>query len=172
MCIIPRTRQSVSMSNDINPICENGSGDQTPEDRRTGHRSQKIRHRLSTGHNPYRKQNGKPQQTTGHHKRLTRKRPEHIASEQLGKRPRGSACGTWHAKQTLQRTQRDAKRMGQRHARSNNHRRQKHARRVRGREPSERGTQLSCRSIRHEAGVSDAGGSDAGGSTATGAVAP
>ena len=172
MRIIPRTRPSVPMPDDINPICENGRSGETPEDRRTGHRSPKIRHRLSAGYDPYHKQDGKPQQAAEHHKRLSRKRPEHIAPEQFRKRPCGSARGAWHAKQALHRAQRNTKHMGQRHARGNNHRRQKHARRVRGRKPSERGTQLSCRNIRHEAGVSAAGGSAAGGSAATGAAAP
>ena len=172
MCIIPRTRQSVSMSNDINPICENGSGDQTPEDRRTGRRNQKIGPLPSAGQEPYRKQDREAQKTARHHKRLPSKRPEHIAPEQFRKRPCGSASGAWHAEQTLHRAQRNAKHMGQRHTRGNNHHRQKHARRVRGREPSERGTQRSCRNFRHEAGASAAGGSAAGGSTAVGAAAP
>ena len=167
MCIIPRTRQSVSMPDDINPISEDGNGDQTPEDRRTGRRCQKIVHLPSAGHEPYHKQDREPQQTARHHKRLPRKRPEYIAPEQLRKRPCGSARGARYAEQTFHRTQRDTKHMGQSHARSNNQHRQKHARRVRGRKPSERGTQLSCRNFRHEAGVSAAGGS-----TATGAAAP
>ena len=172
MRIIPRTRPSVSMPDDINPICENGRDGKAPENRRPGRRSPKIRHRLSAGDDPYRKQNRNAQQTAGHHKRLSRNRPEHFAPEQLRKRPCGPARGAWHAEQTLHRAQRNAKHMGQRNTRGNNNHRQKHARRVRGREPSERGTQLSCRNIRHEAGVSAAGGSAAGGSTATGAAAP
>ena len=167
MRIIPRTRPSVSMPDDINPICENGRDGKAPENRRPGRRSPKIRHRLSAGDDPYRKQNRNAQQAAGHHKRLSPKRPAHIAPEQFRKRPCGSACGAWHAEQTLHRAQRDAERMGQRHARGNNHQRQKHARRVRGRKPSERGTQHSCRNFRHEAGVSAAGGS-----TAAGAAAP
>ena len=177
MCIIPRTRQSVPMPDDINPICENGSNNEAPEKCRARRRSQTFRHRLSPGDDPYRKQDGKSQQAAGHHKRLSRKRPKHITPEQLRKRTSGSARGAWHAQQTLHRAQRNAKHMGQRHARGNNHHRQKYARRVRGRKPSERGTQLSCRNFRHEAGVSAAGGSAAGGSaaggsTATGAAAP
>ena len=172
MRIIPRSRPSVPLPDDINPICENDGDGETPENRRTGHRSQKLRHLPSTGHDPYRKQNGKPQQAAGHHKRLTRKRPKHITPEQRRKRPSGAACGARNAEQTLHRAECDAKRMGQRHARGNNRHRQKHARRVRGRKPSERGTQLSCQNFRHEAGVSAVGGSAAGGSTAAGAAAP
>ena len=170
------------MPENINPICKNDSGSEAPENRRTEHRSQTFRHRLSPGDDPYRKQDGKSQQTAGHHKRLPRKCPEHIAPEQLRKRPCGSARGAWHAQQALHRAQRDTQHMGQSHARGNNQHRQKHTRRIRKRKSSERGAQLSCRNFRHEAGVSSAGGSAAagsaaggsaaGGSTATGAAAP
>ena len=171
MRIRPRTRPSIPMPDDINPICENGSNNEAPEKCRPRRRSQKIRHLPSAGYDPYRKQDGKPQQTAGHHKRLPRKRSKHIAPDQLRKRPCGSARGAWYAEQAFHRTQRDAKRMGQRHARGENQHRQKHTRRVRGRKPSERGTQLFYRNFCHEAGVSAAGGSAAGGSTAGGSTA-